>query len=161
LASHIVDDISKTFDLFDADGGGEISSEELEDLMGSLGSPQAPEQLRVMISLLDGNGDGTISKDEFIQWYSEQLNQNELDPAEMASSMFRMFDTDGSGSLTIAEFKEALDAFKVGLTVDDVTELVKELDEDRNGIIDEQEFAHLLHRHAHPPPELSSLGSMY
>ena len=79
----------------------------------------------------------------------------------MAKSMFSMFDADGSGSITIEEFKEALDAFDVGLSLDDVTELVKELDEDRNGHIDEHEFAHLLHRHSHPPPELSSLANMY
>lgn len=79
----------------------------------------------------------------------------------MAASMFGMFDSDGSGSISIAEFKTALDAFDVGLSTDDVAELVKELDEDRNGFIDEEEFAHLLKRHSHPPPELSSLSQMY
>jgi len=161
LPSHVIEDISKTFDLFDDDHSGEISCGELKDLMESLGSAQDETQLSVMISLLDNNGDGTISKSEFIQWYSEQLQQNELNPHEMASSMFRMFDKDGSGSLTIAEFKESLDAFKVGLSIDDVTELVKELDEDRNGMIDEEEFAQLLRRHAHPPPELTTLSKMY
>jgi len=161
LPPHITQDISKTFDLFDDDGSGAISTEELEELMKSLGSPCDGKQLGVMISLLDENGDGDISKEEFIQWYSEQLQKNELDPREMAKSMFGMFDKDGNGSITIAEFKEALDAFNVGLSMDDVAELVKELDEDRNGLIDEEEFAHLLRRHAHPPPELSSLSQMY
>jgi Ca2+-binding EF-hand superfamily protein len=161
LPAHITSDISKTFDLFDNDHSGAISTAELSDLMRSLGSPCDGTQLDVMVGLLDKDGDGDISKEEFIQWYSEQLSKNELDPHEMAKSMFGMFDKDGSGSITIAEFKEALDAFDVGLSTDDVAELVKELDEDRNGLIDEEEFAHLLKRHAHPPPELSSLSQMY
>ncbi|GMH60646.1 hypothetical protein TL16_g03094 [Triparma laevis f. inornata] len=161
MPDHMLQDISKTFDLFDDDKSGAITTEELSQLMESLGSPQDPEQLKVMIALLDANGDGDISKEEFIQWYSEQLEKNELDPEEMAKSMFCMFDADGSGSITIAEFKEALDAFDVGLSLDDITELVKELDEDRNGHIDQHEFAHLLKRHAHPPPELTSLAQMY
>ncbi len=161
LPPHVLQDISKTFDLFDDDGSGAISTDELQSLMESLGSPQDADQLSVMISLLDENGDGDISKEEFIQWYSDQLQKNKLDPHEMAKSMFSMFDKDGSGSITIAEFKEALDAFNVGLSVDDVGELVKELDEDRNGFIDEHEFGHLLKRHAHPPPELSNIGKMY
>ena len=106
-----------------------------------MGSPQDPQQLAVMVALLDANGDGDISKEEFIQWYSDQLEKNELNPDEMAKSMFSMFDADGSGSITIEEFKEALDAFDVGLSLDDVTELVKELDEDRNGHIDEHEVS--------------------
>ena len=161
LAPHVTKDISKTFDLFDDDGSGAITHAELADLMRSLGAPCDAQQLAVMISLLDANGDGDISKEEFIQWYSEQLSKNELDPREMATSLFGMFDKDGSGSLSIAEFKLALDAFNVGLSTDDVAELVKELDEDRNGQIDEQEFANLLARHAHPPQELGSLSKMY
>jgi calmodulin len=161
MPDHMLQDISKTFDLFDDDGSGAITTAELSSLMESLGTPQDPAQLGVMIALLDANGDGDISKEEFIQWYSEQLEKNELDPEEMAKSMFSMFDADGSGSITIAEFKEALDAFNVGLSLDDITELVKELDEDRNGHIDEHEFAHLLKRHSHPPPELTSLAGMY
>lgn len=161
LPPHIQQDIEKTFDLFDDDGSGAISTVELADLMRSLGSPCDADQLKVMINLLDENGDGDISREEFMQWYSEQLQKNQLDPHEMAKSMFRMFDKDGGGSISIAEFKEALDAFNVGLSTDDVAALVKELDEDRNGIIDEEEFGHLLRRHAHPPPELSSLSQMY
>jgi len=160
MPEYMLQDISKTFDLFDNDKGGSISTGELADLMESLGSPQDGDQLGVMISLLDSNDDGDISKEEFIQWYSDQLQKNELDPHEIAHSMFGMFDSDGSGSISIAEFKAALDAFDVGLSTDDVAELVKELDEDRNGFIDEEEFAHLLKRHSHPPPELSSLSNM-
>ena len=160
IPSNILQDICKTFDLFDEDGSGTISCEELKHLMGSLGNPKGEDELGVMVSLLDADGSGDISKDEFLSWYSDQLMRNQLDPHEMAESMFSMFDTDKSGSISIAEFKQALDAFDVGLSTDDVAELVKELDEDRNGMIDQHEFAHLLRNHSQNL-DGSSLSSMY
>ena len=77
MPDYMLQDISKTFDLFDNDGGGDISTGELADLMESLGSPQDADQLSVMISVLDSNGDGDISKEEFIQWYSDQVRGGE------------------------------------------------------------------------------------
>jgi hypothetical protein len=75
MPDYMLQDISKTFDLFDNDGGGSISTGELADLMESLGSPQDADQLMVMIGLLDSNGDGDISKEEFIQWYADQVRE--------------------------------------------------------------------------------------
>ena len=47
---------------------------------------------------------------------------------------------DNSGTITVEEFIEALDRFGCKLTVDEVSELCHELDEDGDGEISREEF---------------------
>ena len=61
--------------------------------------------------------------------------------------MFELFDRDGSGTITIGEFKSVLDSFNVGFTVDEIGDLVNELDEQDNGTLSEEEFEEFLEKH--------------
>eukprot|EP00957_Ditylum_brightwellii_P119938 9153258-Ditylum_brightwellii.AAC.1 len=63
-----------------------------------------------------------------------------------AEELFLLFDVNGSGDVTIGEFKTSLDAFNMAFTVDEIGELVMELDEDGNGMIGEEEFSDLLQK---------------
>ena len=76
------------------------------------------------------------------------LRNAEQSPNELAAQLFAMFDDDGSGSITVGEFKDALDKLGSDLTVDEIADLVKELDEDNSGTIEEHEFAELLEKHS-------------
>merc|ERR1711871_685118 len=144
-----INEISKTFDLYDADGGGEIEADELQALMGSLGHEIDEVEAKEMLIHLDLDNDGTVSKEEFIQWHAEQASaSNDQSPKELAAQLFAMFDDDGSGSITVGEFKDALDKLGSDLSVDEIADLVKELDEDNSGTIEEHEFAELLEKHS-------------
>eukprot|EP01086_Lenisia_limosa_P012781 TRINITY_DN41372_c0_g1_i1.p1 TRINITY_DN41372_c0_g1~~TRINITY_DN41372_c0_g1_i1.p1 ORF type:complete len:617 (-),score=277.55 TRINITY_DN41372_c0_g1_i1:70-1884(-) len=55
-----------TFQEFDADGSGEIDSDELASVMKKLGEKVTPEAMKNMIKEVDTDGNGTVSFTEFI-----------------------------------------------------------------------------------------------
>ena len=66
---------------------------------------------------------------------------------QLADSMFQQFDTDNSGEITLGEFKDVMEAFNVGFTLDEIGDIVNELDEQDNGSIHAHEFFELLEKH--------------
>jgi len=52
--------IKEAFNVFDKDGSGKISKEELRSIMKSLGEDLTDEEITQMIQEADTNGDGEI-----------------------------------------------------------------------------------------------------
>jgi len=143
------DEVCSLFDLCDTDKGGTIDSKELHCLMNSIGIVMEEAELKKTIALLDSNGDGTIAKVEFLLWHSDQKLKKKklLSAAEMAAQLFKLFDKDGSGQVTMSELKEQLDQLNVGLSIDEIGALISELDEDGDNKISPKEFEDLLERY--------------
>ncbi len=55
---------------------------------------------------------------------------------------------DGSGSINANEFQNVMQSIGETLSVDEISDLVRELDEDGDGEIDFEEFGNMLRRHA-------------
>jgi len=150
-SSHEIDDIEieqigKTYDALDSNSDGTVTKVELEELMSKLGATLGSN----LTSTLDTDGDGNIARDEFINWYKKYMVTDDLTLEERAHSLFQMFDENGSGTITIGEFKQTLDAFNVGFSIDEVGEIVKALDENGDVKIGLEEFVELLEKfHPH------------
>ena len=65
---------------------------------------------------------------------------------EKADLLFKQFDSDGSGELSIGEFSDIMKAFNIGLTIDEIGQVVNELDKDGNGEIGVDEFEEMLEK---------------
>jgi centrin-3 len=59
-------EIERAFDLFDADGKGSISLADLRRVARELGEGLQEEELAAMIEEFDMDGDGLISREEFV-----------------------------------------------------------------------------------------------
>ena len=61
----VANGIQQIFEIFDADGDGYISSQELFQVLRELGEDISPRDVKEMIKEIDTDGDGCISYQEF------------------------------------------------------------------------------------------------
>jgi len=73
----------EVFDKFDEDGGGELSTDELNKLMSELGFTPLRSMIQEALAAVDGDGTGTVDFEEFLQLltiyrYSEGFTRKEV-----------------------------------------------------------------------------------
>ncbi|KAE9375945.1 EF-hand [Stipitochalara longipes BDJ] len=57
------------FKVFDKDGSGTISSDEIAHVMASFGETLSDEELKIMMEEVDKDGNGTIDYEEFVNFF--------------------------------------------------------------------------------------------
>ena len=60
-------EMKSAFEMFDADGGGTVSSEEIAEVFESLGVELLPEELAGFIATVDADGSGEVDFCEFCE----------------------------------------------------------------------------------------------
>lgn len=146
LASQVVANeelnvVRKNFQRLDKDGDGKITRAELmEEYKKIMNIEEANKTVDEIILRLDQDQDGNIDYTEFLVScadYQKILSHENLKIA------FQMFDTDGSGTITVDEIKMTLDGGQ--LADDEAWDLIlKEADSNGDGCIDLKEFIELM-----------------
>eukprot|EP00977_Amphora_coffeiformis_P006109 scaffold1323_cov160-Amphora_coffeaeformis.AAC.14 len=145
-----------SFDCFDADNSGYITKEEFRDILTRLGAGMDDEHFERIVSALDRNGDGKVTREEFIQWYKFVASKEHVPLREQAEDLFEMLDADGSGEVTLGEFKDNLETLDMGFTLDDIGSILNQVDRDRSGSVSLEEFELFVEKYF--PRELSREG---
>lgn len=108
--------LKSLFSKYDKDGSGQLNRKELTGLfVDDLGLSK--EQAEAYAYLLDKDGNGCVSFDEFITWLqSGERFQNVSDKSryyrlKKAVELFKTYDRDGSGALDKNEFEQLFLAF--------------------------------------------------
>jgi Ca2+-binding EF-hand superfamily protein len=143
-------ELEDIFDYFDADCNGNLDCDELAKFLATLGQPgNVMELAETLIETLDKDKNGTVEKDEFVAWMikSEQHSMEKENISEIASKMFALFDRDGDGFMTQDEFALKMNQFGIKLSDEELALLMRELDEDGTGRIEEDDFKAMLERH--------------
>ena len=114
--------------------------------MTSIGRELSEAELKALQSRIDTDGDGEVSKDEFLVFMAaqEKSAHNDTHIEATAAAIFALFDDDKSGSMTHHEFRLGLERFGINIDADELTILVEELDHDMDGTISLGEFQELL-----------------
>lgn len=136
-------ELREAFRLFDKDGDGSISTDELGTVMRNLGQFPSGDELNTMLKEIDIDGDGTFSFEEFVQVMANMggLNeQSEEDEEEELRQAFRVFDKSGCGYITPSDLRAVLQNIGEDLTEDEIDEMIAEVDIDGDGRIDFEEF---------------------
>jgi calmodulin len=90
----------------------------------------------------DKDGSETIDFAEFIQMMPKMERDDDAE-AEMLEA-FRVFDTDGNGSITSEELRQIFSNFGEKLTDEEISDMIKEADTDGDGEINYQEFIRMM-----------------
>lgn len=92
------------FNLFDTDGSGEITVEELAYALQGVGQDASLEEIKEMITKGDKDSDGMVSFEEFKELVQRQMAQ--ADGPEEVLKAFQAFDTSHSGEITMEDLTE-------------------------------------------------------
>ncbi|XP_056102156.1 rhomboid-related protein 3 isoform X1 [Rhinichthys klamathensis goyatoka] len=91
------------FDKYDPENSGFISTEHFRDLLAAYGSELDPHKLEVLLALADGNADGKICYQDFVNLVS---SADELEMSNKRSNSFRRAILQGSRQLRNSALRE-------------------------------------------------------
>eukprot|EP00761_Pharyngomonas_kirbyi_P014043 gb/GECH01014073.1/.p1 GENE.gb/GECH01014073.1/~~gb/GECH01014073.1/.p1 ORF type:complete len:150 (+),score=52.36 gb/GECH01014073.1/:1-450(+) len=138
LSESQVAEFKEAFSLFDKDGDGAISLDELGTVMRSLGQNPSEGELKQIINDIDKSGNGKVEFEEFLQLMSK--NMKNIDNEEEIVEAFRAFDKDGNGYISAAELRHIMTTMGDKLSEDEVDEMIREADVAGDGQINYEQF---------------------
>ncbi|XP_045503086.1 calcium-binding protein 2-like isoform X1 [Colias croceus] len=140
----------EAFRLFDKDGDGTITKEELGRVMRSLGQFARVEELQDMLQEVDSDGDGNVSFEEFVNILSKSMSGSggntssaEQEERELRDA-FRVFDKHNRGYICASDLRAVLQCLGEDLSEEEIEDMIKEVDSDGDGRIDFLEFVRAL-----------------
>ncbi|XP_004503360.1 probable calcium-binding protein CML25 [Cicer arietinum] len=136
--ARLAGELEQVFKKFDVNGDGKISASELGSIMGSLGQPATEQELDNMIREVDGDGDGCISLQEFIELNTKGVDSDEI--LENLKDAFAVFDMDGNGSITAEELNTVMRSLGEECSLAECRRMIGGVDSDGDGMIDFEEF---------------------
>ncbi|XVF66592.1 hypothetical protein PTKIN_Ptkin10aG0049600 [Pterospermum kingtungense] len=101
LSEEQIVEFKEAFCLFDKDGDGCITLEELATVIRSLDQNPTEEELQDMITEVDADGNGTIEFAEFLNLMAKKMK--ETDAEEELKEAFKVFDKDQNGYISATE----------------------------------------------------------
>ena len=140
IPDDVLEEYQEVFDSYDVNGNGVIEKKEMEAVLQRLGQPATDKQIESVFKKLNTNDDKVISFDEVI-WFMKEyhLSKNKTDTDEVVGA-FQVFDKNNNGVLSIREFKHILTDLGNKFSEEEVEEMFKEVDLDRDGNISYKEF---------------------
>ena len=135
-------EIKEAFDLFDTDGSGTIDPKELRAAMQSLGFEAKNQTIFQMISDLDKNKSGSIDFEEFLDMMTARMSDK--DTREDIAKVFRLFDDDTSGSITLRNLRRVAKELGETMTDEELQEMVDRADSNGDGAVSMDDFYNIM-----------------
>ena len=133
LSEDEVEEIKEAFDLFDNDGSGAISVNELTSAMSSLGFDVKHAVVYNMVSDLDADGSGEIEFGEFLDVMTAKISDKNT--KEEIDRIFKLFDKDRNGTLEADDLSRVCKELGEDMSEEDVREVIKRADLDGDGAV--------------------------
>ncbi|KAF5354329.1 hypothetical protein D9756_007226 [Leucocoprinus leucothites] len=122
------------------DGDGTISPQEITSFLRGFGQNPTNAQLDAIMRNLDADKNGSIDFEEFVDLMAarSKATGSALDEESDLREAFKVFDKDGNGTINAEELRLTMRNIGVNLTDEELDLMMKEADEDGNGVIDFQ-----------------------
>lgn len=134
------EELKEAFKLFDMDGDGQITIQELRQLIRKVGGNMTEAEAKALINEADKDGNQGVDYSEFTKLWSAIRGEGEEEKEIRAE--FRKLDIDSSGYITKDEMLEVIVHCEhfTGDKMDEAKKCVAELDVDRDGRVSYPEF---------------------
>ncbi|KAI4369662.1 hypothetical protein MLD38_018082 [Melastoma candidum] len=142
LTEEQITELKEAFTLFDKDGDGCITMEELATVLRSLDQNPTKKELQEMIDEVDSDGNGTIEFGEFLALMANKIK--DTDAEEELKEAFKVFDKDQNGYISATELQHVMINLGEKLTDDEVEQMIREADLDGDGQVNYEEFVRMM-----------------
>ena len=144
LTEDEIEEIKEAFDLFDTDGSGSIDPKELRAAMQSLGFEAKNQTIYQMITDLDKNKSGNIDFEEFLDMMTARMSDK--DTREDISKVFRLFDDDCTGTITLRNLRRVARELGETMTDEELQEMVDRADSNGDAAVTMDDFYNIIRR---------------
>lgn len=125
-------EFDEAFGIFDKDGDGRITTQEMSALLGACGFSPSPEDVADYCARIDQTGENLFNKEEFLQVAEHFNNTSNLE--EVVTACLRVFfGTDKK--LTMEHLKNILTTLGNPLTPEEIKHLTFNIDPDGDNLI--------------------------
>lgn len=136
------------FNLFDADGGGTVDTEEFMEMLDVVHMKMSEEEVSAMIRSVAGDDVEELDFALFVELIASARTTGGgggvLGKISELREGFTMFDTDGSGALDAGEIQEVLASLGSEMELAEVEKIINKIDEDGDGELNFFEFISLV-----------------
>lgn len=142
LNENQISEFKEAFSMFDKEGDGTITTQDLGTVMRCLGRNPTEEDIQDMIREVDPERKGHLDFPDFLVLMAKGVATAET--KEELLEAFRTFDKDGNGFLSTAELRRIMTNLGEKLTDEEVDEMIATADMDLDGQINYEEFVNVL-----------------
>ncbi len=146
-------EFKEAFSIFDKDGDGTVTSEELAVVLRSIGLNPSKRELQGLIKEADVDGNNTIELNEFLALMAKKMVRQEYDAGrnddvtmteQEIEKTFKVFDRKGKGFICADEIRQVGALYGETLSDDDVKQMIKEADHDGDGRVSYDDFVKMM-----------------
>ena len=135
--------LREAFQLYDMDGDGKITLQELGMVIRSSGKNPTQAELQRILKDCDADNNGCIDFREF-----ERLNNRgafrDTVTADQMKEALRIFDTDNSGFIAVPELRQVTTALGEKLTTEEADEIISDMTINADGKVNYEELVYML-----------------
>ncbi len=145
LTKEEIESLHELFNFYDKSGTGTIPTSDVRNILKGSRFAVEGNALKRLVSAADPKDCGAVTFPQLLSGL-QLLHPAEGGPREELLSAFRLFDKQNTGLVDVAELIGIMAKIKgeLGVGEDEIAQLVREADFDRDGKIDYQEFVRTL-----------------
>ena len=129
----------EVLDLYDPDNEGFVKSREIAKILRAMGRTLEDDDEQNFLQAADPENTGKISKDDFLETVEAMFSLPKEEVNELLDA-FKVFDLKNTGKISVKNFKKVLTDIGKDFSEEEVEDLLKYIDVDRDGNINIKDF---------------------
>lgn len=138
-----ITELKEAFLVFDKDGDGSITVQDLEHVFAAVGQHVSEKKLQTILAEADLDSNGVIDFPEFLNLVAVKQNDPEEKEQELKRT-FHLYDLGNTGFITVSNLRFVMSRLGCPLTTEEAFEMIGEADMDGDGKLSFEEFKRIM-----------------